>query len=47
MIITCLGSMGPTGVMLMMGEVPEQILYEGFCIQASALEKGGADAILY
>jgi 5-methyltetrahydrofolate--homocysteine methyltransferase len=40
-----LGSIGPTGIMLMLGEVPEQILYEGFCIQAEALKKGGVDAI--
>jgi 5-methyltetrahydrofolate--homocysteine methyltransferase len=40
-----LGSIGPTGVMLMMGEVSEQELYDGFKIQAEALKKGGADAI--
>lgn len=40
-----LGSIGPTGVVLMMGEVPEQKLFEGFCIQAEALKKGGVDAI--
>jgi 5-methyltetrahydrofolate--homocysteine methyltransferase len=40
-----LGSIGPTGVILMMGEVPEQKLYEGFCIQAESLKKGGVDAI--
>jgi len=40
-----LGSIGPTGVILMMEEVPEQKLFEGFCIQAEALSKGGADAI--
>ncbi|MBN1600694.1 MAG: homocysteine S-methyltransferase family protein [Chitinispirillaceae bacterium] len=40
-----LGSMGPTGVILMMGEVPEETLYEGFCIQAKALEKGGVDGL--
>jgi len=41
-----LGSIGPTGVVLMMGEVPEEEIYEGFCLQAKALEEGGADAIL-
>lgn len=41
-----LGSMGPTGVVLMMGEVPEEEVYEGFCLQAKALAAGGADAIL-
>jgi len=40
-----LGSMGPTGVILMMGDVPEETLYEGFCIQAKALEKGGVDGV--
>ena len=40
-----LGSMGPTGVMLMMGEVPEEVLYDGFCRQARALEQGGADVL--
>jgi len=40
-----LGSMGPTGVMLMMGEVPEETLAEGFAIQASALKKGGVDGL--
>lgn len=40
-----LGSMGPTGVILMMGEVPEETIFEGFCIQAKALERGGVDAI--
>ena len=40
-----LGSIGPTGVMLLLGEVPEQILYDGFYIQAQALKKGGVDAI--
>jgi 5-methyltetrahydrofolate--homocysteine methyltransferase len=40
-----LGSIGPTGVMLMMGEISEETLYEGFYIQAEALKKGGVDAI--
>ncbi len=40
-----LGSIGPTGVMLMMDDVTEQELYDGFCIQAEALKKGGVDAI--
>ena len=39
------GSIGPTGVMLMMGEVSEETLYDGFCIQAEALKRGGVDAI--
>ncbi len=40
-----LGSMGPTGVILRMGAVSKDTLYEGFSIQAKALEKGGADAL--
>jgi 5-methyltetrahydrofolate--homocysteine methyltransferase len=40
-----LGSIGPTGVMLMMDDVTEQELYDGFYIQAEALKKGGVDAI--
>lgn len=41
-----LGSIGPTGVILMMGEVSEETLYEGFKTQAKALADGGVDAIL-
>ena len=40
-----LGSIGPTGAVLMMGQVTEEQLYDGFRIQAEALKKGGADAI--
>jgi 5-methyltetrahydrofolate--homocysteine methyltransferase len=40
-----LGSIGPTGKMLMMDEVTENELNEGFFIQAEALKNGGADAI--
>ena len=40
-----LGSMGPTGAILMMGEVSEQEVYDGFSRQAQALKKGGVDAI--
>jgi 5-methyltetrahydrofolate--homocysteine methyltransferase len=40
-----LGNIGPTGVMLMMGQVSEQEMYDGFRIQAEALKQGGADAI--
>lgn len=40
-----LGSIGPTGIMLMMGEVSEQELYDGFALQAEALKKGGVDTI--
>lgn len=40
-----LGSMGPTGVIIMMGEVPEETLFKGFCTQAKALVDGGVDVI--
>ncbi len=40
-----LGSIGPTGVMLMMETVSEKKLFEGFAVQAKALKKGGVDAI--
>lgn len=39
-----LGSMGPTGKMLLMGEVTEDQVYETYREQARALERGGADA---
>jgi len=41
-----LGSIGPTGKILMMGEVSEKELYEAFCEQSKALASGGADAIV-
>ena len=40
-----LGSMGPSGAILMMGDVSGQELYDGFALQAAALKKGGVDAI--
>jgi 5-methyltetrahydrofolate--homocysteine methyltransferase len=40
-----LGSIGPTGVILMMGEISEQELSDSFCIQAESLKKGGIDAV--
>lgn len=40
-----LGSIGPTGKMVIMGDVSEEELFDGFLIQAQALERGGADAI--
>lgn len=39
-----LGSIGPTGKMLLMGDVTEQQMYESFKEQAVALERGGVDA---
>lgn len=41
-----LGSVGPTGKILMMGDVTEEELYEAFKEQACGLEAGGADAIM-
>ena len=41
-----LGSVGPTGKMLLMGDVTEEELYEAFREQAIALYEGGADAII-
>lgn len=40
-----LGSIGPTGKMLLTGDVTEEELYSCFKEQAMALEAGGADAI--
>ena len=40
------GSIGPTGKMILMGDVTEAELYDGFAEQAKALEKGGADIII-
>lgn len=40
------GSIGPTGKMLLIGDVSETELYDGFCEQSIALEKGGADIII-
>lgn len=40
------GSIGPTGKVFMMGEVPEENLLSAFSEQAAALARGGADAIL-
>lgn len=41
-----LGSVGPTGKMLIMGDVTEEELYDAFKEQAIALYEGGADAIV-
>jgi 5-methyltetrahydrofolate--homocysteine methyltransferase len=42
--ILVLGSMGPTGKILMTGEVSESELTDSFTVQAQALEAGGVDA---
>lgn len=39
-----IASIGPTGKLLVMGDVTEKELYDSFKEQAIALEKGGADA---
>ena len=41
-----LGSVGPTGKIIMMGDVTSEELYEAFKEQSMALELGGADAIV-
>ena len=40
-----IASIGPTGKMLLLGDVTEEELYDCFREQAVALEKGGADAV--
>lgn len=40
------GSVGPSGKMLIMGDVTENELYDAYTEQAIALEKGGADIII-
>jgi 5-methyltetrahydrofolate--homocysteine methyltransferase len=41
-----LGSVGPTGKILMMGDVTEDELYDAFKEQVKGLEAGGVDAIM-
>jgi 5-methyltetrahydrofolate--homocysteine methyltransferase len=41
-----LGSIGPSGKILMTGEVTQEEMYEAFREQATALAEGGADAII-
>lgn len=41
-----LGSIGPTGKMIIMGDVTHEDLYQAFKEQAMALESGGADALV-
>lgn len=40
------GSMGPSGKMLMMGEVTEEELFDAFAVQATGLKEGGADGLV-
>lgn len=44
--VLVIGSIGPTGKMLMMGDITEAELYDAFAEQASALAEGGADALI-
>jgi 5-methyltetrahydrofolate--homocysteine methyltransferase len=41
-----MGSVGPTGKILMMGEVAPEEIYDAYKEQVIALEKGGVDAII-
>jgi len=41
-----LGSVGPTGKILMIGDVTGEELYDAFKVQVKGLEAGGADAIM-
>ena len=41
-----MGSIGPTGKMIITGDVTYDELYEAFKVQAMALEEGGADALV-
>jgi 5-methyltetrahydrofolate--homocysteine methyltransferase len=41
-----LGSIGPSAAIVMMGDYPEEEIYDGFRIQVQAMAKGGADAVL-
>lgn len=41
-----IGSVGPTGKLLIMEEVSEDDLYDAFKVQSQALEAGGVDAIM-
>ena len=41
-----LGSIGPSGKMIVMGDVTYEEFYEAFKIQAKALADGGADALV-
>ncbi|MGW8315216.1 MAG: homocysteine S-methyltransferase family protein [Bacteroidales bacterium] len=44
--VLVLGSMGPTGKMILTGEITEEVMEEGFRIQARGLAEGGADVLL-
>lgn len=44
--VIVMGSTGPSGKILMTGDITEEELYKSFAVQAKGLEKGGADAIV-
>lgn len=44
--VLVIGSIGPTGKMVFMGDITEEELYDAFKNQAIALVEGGADAII-
>ena len=44
--VLVMGSVGPTGKMVMMGEVPPQEVYQGFMEQVRGLADGGANGIV-
>ena len=44
--VAVFGSIGPSGKIVMMGEVPPEELRKSFAVQAGALARGGVDAIL-
>jgi len=44
--VLVMGSMGPTGKMIMMGEIPEEELLEGMKEQTRGLVAGGVDGIV-
>lgn len=39
------GDLGPTGVMLVLGDVPESAIYDAYYEQIAALKKGGVDGV--
>lgn len=44
--VAVFASVGPTGIMLMLGEVSEQEIYDGYLQQITALKEGGVDGVV-
>jgi 5-methyltetrahydrofolate--homocysteine methyltransferase len=44
--VIVLGSMGPTGKLILTGDITAAEMYDSFALQAAALERGGADALV-